>query len=57
MNEAVMRKHIDLYVNDFSADLGADGKNAVQELLNVYQSMNNITPFQPIEIFLSSDYP
>ena len=57
MNEAVMRKHIDLYVNDFSADLGADGKNAVQELLNVYQSMNNITPFQPIEIFLSSDCP
>lgn len=57
MSEAVMRKHIDLYVNDFSVDLGAEGKNAVQKLLNVYQSMNNITSFQPVEIFLSSFCP
>lgn len=57
MSEAVMRKHINLYVNDFSHDLGEAGKNAVQELLNVYQSMNNIPPYKPIEIFLTPDSP
>lgn len=30
MEEEVMRKHIDLYVNEFSAELGDTGKNAVQ---------------------------
>ncbi|ASZ14699.1 1,4-dihydroxy-6-naphthoate synthase [Chitinophaga pendula] len=33
MEEAVMRKHIDLYVNDFSLDLGAEGQSAVETLL------------------------
>ena len=56
MSEAVMRKHINLYVNDFSVDLRVEGKDAVLKLLNVYQSMNNITSFQPVEIFLSSFY-
>ncbi len=37
MSEAVMRKHIDLYVNDFSIDLGAEGKNAVKKLLEVFR--------------------
>jgi 1,4-dihydroxy-6-naphthoate synthase len=32
MNEEVMRKHIDLYVNDFSLDLGETGRKAVEEL-------------------------
>ena len=32
MDEAVMQAHIDLYVNDFSLDVGADGERAVQEL-------------------------
>ncbi len=57
MSEAVMRKHINLYVNDFSHDLGEAGKNAVQELLNVYQSMNNIATSKHTAIFLASDYP
>lgn len=57
MSEAVMRKHINLYVNDFSHDLGEAGKNAVQELLNVYQSMNNIATSKHTVIFLASDYP
>jgi 1,4-dihydroxy-6-naphthoate synthase len=34
MSEAVMRQHIDLYVNDYSIDLGKAGKNAVLKLLN-----------------------
>jgi 1,4-dihydroxy-6-naphthoate synthase len=39
MSEAVMRQHIDLYVNDFSIDLGQEGRNAIDKLLSVYQSM------------------
>jgi 1,4-dihydroxy-6-naphthoate synthase len=34
MSETVMRQHIDLYVNDYSVDLGEVGKNAVLQLLN-----------------------
>lgn len=33
MNEEVMMQHIDLYVNEFSIDLGKDGKKAVARLL------------------------
>lgn len=32
MSDDVMRKHIDLYVNDFSRDIGTDGIAAVEEL-------------------------
>jgi 1,4-dihydroxy-6-naphthoate synthase len=32
MSDDVMRQHIDLYVNDFSVDLGAEGRRAVQLL-------------------------
>jgi 1,4-dihydroxy-6-naphthoate synthase len=34
MSDEVMRKHINLYVNDFSADLGEVGKNAVTLLFD-----------------------
>jgi 1,4-dihydroxy-6-naphthoate synthase len=44
MSEAVMRKHIDLYVNDFSIDMGLAGKNAVETLVNIYQQMNTTQP-------------
>jgi 1,4-dihydroxy-6-naphthoate synthase len=37
MSEDVMRKHIDLYVNEYSLDLGEVGKAAVKKLLEVYQ--------------------
>jgi 1,4-dihydroxy-6-naphthoate synthase len=32
MDEAVMQAHIDLYVNEFSLDVGTQGERAVQEL-------------------------
>ena len=35
MSETVMRQHIDLYVNDFSSDLGSSGKQAVNQLLDI----------------------
>lgn len=43
MNEEVMKKHIDLYVNDFSIQLGETGKSAVYKLLEVYAKMNNVS--------------
>ena len=43
MSEEVMRKHIDLYVNNFSVDLGEEGKRAVLKLIEIYQQSNNAT--------------
>lgn len=37
MDPAVMRQHIDLYVNDFSVDLGDEGERAVAALLEKQQ--------------------
>ena len=36
MDEAVMRQHVDLYVNDFSVGMGEGGRSAVRKLLEVY---------------------
>ena len=41
MSEEVMRKHIDLYVNDYSTDLQKEGKKAIQKLLDVYCAIND----------------
>ena len=35
MSEAVMRQHIDLYVNKYSLDLGEEGRKAVEVLTNI----------------------
>ena len=40
MEESVMRKHIDLYVNDYSLDLGTNGKEAIEQLLEIYKINN-----------------
>lgn len=42
MEEDVMRKHIDLYVNDYSLSLGEDGMTAVQTMLSVYRQIRGI---------------
>jgi 1,4-dihydroxy-6-naphthoate synthase len=41
MSEEVMRKHINLYVNEFSLDLGEKGKAAIDKLLKVYADIHN----------------
>ena len=41
MSEQVMRQHIDLYVNDFSIQMGVTGKNAIAKLEEVYNKMVN----------------
>lgn len=50
MSEAVMRQHIDLYVNNHSLDLGAEGRRAIETLYNVFRKMNQID--QPVEPLL-----
>ena len=42
MSEDVMRKHIDLYVNDYSIELGESGKNAVKKIIAVYNEANGL---------------
>ncbi|MDQ0107785.1 1,4-dihydroxy-6-naphthoate synthase [Chitinophaga terrae (ex Kim and Jung 2007)] len=39
MDESVMRQHIDLYVNQFSLDLGAEGKAAVTALMEAAEKL------------------
>jgi 1,4-dihydroxy-6-naphthoate synthase len=41
MNEEVMRQHIDLYVNEYSLDLGEEGRNAIESLYQLFLEMNN----------------
>jgi len=41
MSEAVMRRHIDLYVNNFSIGLGSDGRKAVEKLLEVFKHIHS----------------
>jgi 1,4-dihydroxy-6-naphthoate synthase len=54
MNEDVMYKHIDLYVNEYSVDLGADGRRAV-ELLFDRARAGGIIPDVTKNLFLSRD--
>ncbi len=51
MSEDVMRKHIDLYVNNYSLTLGDEGKLAVQTLMKVYRQINGDKSL-PGEVFL-----
>jgi 1,4-dihydroxy-6-naphthoate synthase len=41
MSEEVMRRHIDLYVNQYSLNLGEAGKAAIKKLLEVYQQTHH----------------
>lgn len=54
ISEDVMRKHIDLYVNNYSINLGEQGKNAIQKLLAVYQNLNAGHLPTPVDIFVKS---
>lgn len=52
MNEQVMRQHIDLYVNDFSRNLGEIGKSAVHTILGIAEQQNTGTTLSDQHIFL-----
>lgn len=47
MNEEVMRAHINLYVNEYSFDVGLDGETAVTTLFAHAAAMGLIEPTQP----------
>lgn len=41
MEESVMRQHIELYVNDYSIDLGEEGKKAIGQFERVYAALES----------------
>jgi 1,4-dihydroxy-6-naphthoate synthase len=43
MDETVMRNHIQLYVNEYSVDLGEQGKAAILKFHEVYNNIKKIT--------------
>jgi len=54
MSEDVMRQHIELYVNNFSIDLGIDGKQAIETLYKIATTQLPISSIQSSsELFLS----
>jgi 1,4-dihydroxy-6-naphthoate synthase len=53
MSDEVMYKHIDLYVNDYSVDLGADGRRAV-EVLFERARVSGVIPEMKEGIFLGA---
>ena len=58
MEEDVMKKHIDLYVNKYSINLGEDGKRAVQKFMEIYQDTRNNAGHASIsddELFLKEE--
>ncbi len=52
MQENVMRQHIDLYVNNYSLDLGADGRNAIAVLADVYSNISGTDVVKKEGLFL-----
>ena len=54
MSEDVMRQHIELYVNNFSIDLGFDGKQAIETLYKIAATQLPINSVQSSsDLFLS----
>ena len=47
MDEVVMRSHIQLYVNDFSVDLGVKGREAITSLYDKSVEKNLFPPLRP----------
>ncbi len=47
MSEEVMYQHIDLYVNEYSVDLGPEGRRAVELLFEKARALGVIPPIEP----------
>ena len=52
MDEKVMQQHIELYVNEYSLDLGAAGRKAVHHFFSLAEEKKLIQPIEE-EVFLS----
>lgn len=46
MEEAVMLQHIDLYVNNYSIELGNEGRKSVEKFIGVHSAINKL----PVDI-------
>ena len=53
MSEDVMYQHIDLYVNEYSVDLGREGRRAVEVLFERARTVG-VIPGEPVSLFLGS---
>ena len=52
MSEEVMRQHIDLYVNNYSLDLGDDGRMAIESLHEVFLELHDLETDDEDVLFL-----
>ena len=52
MSEEVMYKHIDLYVNDYSIELGSEGRKAIDVMFKMAEEKGIISPIKK-DIFLN----
>jgi 1,4-dihydroxy-6-naphthoate synthase len=52
MDDEVIRQHIDLYVNEYSLDLGEEGRLAIKTLLELAHK-RDLLPSVPTALFLS----
>ncbi len=53
MNEDVMRKHIELYVNDFTIDLEDEGRAAIKKLADIYAELTGKSSITSNDLFFS----
>src|SRR5690606_32898970 len=53
MEEEVMYKHIELYVNEYSEHLGDEGRKAIQQMFDKAQELK-VIPASDNRIFLTS---
>jgi len=53
MDPGVIKSHIDLYVNDYTLELGKEGKNAIKNLYDI-AARKGITEPVPTEIFVTN---
>jgi 1,4-dihydroxy-6-naphthoate synthase len=52
MSEDVMRQHIELYVNNYSLDLGEEGREAIESIHQVFLELNNLEADDEDVLFL-----
>ena len=53
MDSIVMNNHIKLFVNEYTAELGSEGREAIEKLFSVARGVN-VIPELPRKIFLTS---
>jgi 1,4-dihydroxy-6-naphthoate synthase len=54
MDEAVMRQHIELYVNNYTMDLGQQGKSAIEKLFAVYRQHSQLASGTNVDLFVQN---